>query len=186
MSLRLLTVALVATLALAGCSGGGTDGEPQDWEFGDAAEPGATDAPPEPPAIQAPTGTPVDPAQFPDAYTGHAFVTPTGNIICWIDDAADQWGCLIKQRTYAEPAGAEDCLQAFGSGFSSVQGRALMPLCRGGVITAAETGGGVVLPYGQAITVGDVTCGSEEAGVTCLDQSSGHGLFLSRAAYAVS
>ena len=54
MSLRLLTVALVATLALAGCSGGGTDGEPQDWEFGDAAEPGATDAPPEPPAIQAP------------------------------------------------------------------------------------------------------------------------------------
>lgn len=186
MSLRLLTVALVATLALAGCSQGGSGGEPEEWEFGDPAESGPTEAPPEPATIEAPTGDPADPAQFPDAYTGHAFVTPTGNIVCWIDDVADQWGCLAKERTYAEPAGDEDCLQAFGKGFSSVQGSALMPLCRGGVITAAETGGGVVLPYGQAITVGDVTCGSEESGVTCLDQSSGHGLFLSRAAYAIS
>lgn len=186
MSLRLLTMAFVATLALTGCSRGDAGEEPGDWRFGDAAQQGSTEPPPEPPVIEAPTGTPADPAQFPDAYTGHAFTTPTGNIICWIDDAADQWGCLIKQRTYAEPAGAEDCRQAFGNGFSSVQGSALMPLCRGGVITAAETGGGAVLPYGQAITVGDVTCGSEEDGVTCLDQSSGHGLFLSRAAYAVS
>lgn len=186
MSLRLPTVALVATLALAGCSDGGPEGESDDWRFGDSAGGGSTAAPLQPPTIEAPTGTPVDPAQFPDAYTGHAFATPTGNIICWIDDAADQWGCLIKQRTYAEPAGAEDCLQSFGNGFSSVQGSALMPLCRGGVIAAAETGGGAVLPYGQAITVGDVTCGSEEDGVTCLDASSGHGLFLSRAAYAVS
>lgn len=184
MSPRLLAVALAAMLALAGCSGAGADGEPTEWEFGGAEQ--AADTPPAPPAVEPPTGSPADPAQFPDAYTGHAFVTPTGNIVCWIDDAADQWGCLIKERTYVEPAGAEDCLQAFGNGFSSVQGSALMPLCRGGVITAAETGGGAVLPYGQAITVGDVTCGSEEAGVTCLDQSSGHGLFLSRAAYAVS
>lgn len=186
MSLRLLAVALLATLALAGCSRGGSDEEPQDWEFGDPTGSGTSDVAPEPPAIAPPSGTPVDPAQFPDAYTGHAFVTPTGNIVCWIDDAADQWGCLVKERTYAEPAGAEDCLQSFGQGFSSVQGSALMPLCRGGVITAAETGGGAVLPYGQAITVGDVTCGSDESGVTCLDQASGHGLFLSRAAYAVS
>lgn len=185
MSLRLLAVALVATLALTACSGGGS-GQGPDWPFGDATEARSTQAPPEPPVIEAPSGTPVDPGQFLDAYTGHAFVTPTGNIVCWVDDAADQWGCLIKERTYAEPAGAEKCLQDFGNGFSSVQGGALMPLCRGGVITAAETGGGAVLPYGQALTVGDVTCGSEEDGVTCLDQSSGHGLFLSRAAYAVS
>ncbi|MEG9225895.1 hypothetical protein [Aeromicrobium sp. Sec7.5] len=186
MRLRLLTVVLVATVALMGCSGAGTAEEPQEGPSGDTAEPESPEPSPEPLGIEAPAGTPVDPAQFPDAYTGHAFLTPTGNIICWIDDAADQWGCLVKERTYAEPAGAEDCLKSFGGGFSSVQGSALMPLCRGGVIAAAETGGGVVLPYGQAITVGDVTCGSEEAGVTCLDQGSGHGLFLSRAAYVVS
>ncbi len=185
MILRLLAVTLLTTLALTACSDGGQDGEPRPASPS-ATEPGSGEPSPTPPVIEAPTGAPADPAQFPDAYSGHAFVTPTGNIVCWIDDAADQWGCLIKDRTYAEPAGGESCLQDFGRGFVSVQGSAPTPLCRGGVISAAETGGGVVLPYGQAITVGEVICGSERDGVTCLDQASGHGLFLSRAAYAVS
>jgi hypothetical protein len=204
-TLRLLAVTIGLCLALAACAEGSDDTE----EPG-ASPPSAGASPPSagasPPSAGAspvdpdtgtgggpdgstvprPEGTPVDPDVYTDRVAGHAFATPTGNIVCFIDAQAATWGCLIAQHTYAEPAGAESCPAAFGHGFSSVQGGTPEPLCRGDVLAAAEDGSGAILPYDQTLTVGSVTCQSATTGVTCVDQRSGHGLFLSRARYAVT
>ncbi|WP_229054086.1 hypothetical protein [Aeromicrobium sp. Leaf350] len=196
MSLRLLAVASLLGLALAACGGGSTDGEPEggssgdDWGFDSAADDGSEDGSDGPgtdgSTAEQPTGTPADPANYTDSYSGHAFATPTGNIICYVNVAADQWGCVIGERTYTEPAGAEDCFASFGKGFVSVQGGPLQPQCRGGVLAEAENGAGAILPYGSTLTVGSVTCLSEQTGVTCVDQRSGHSLFISKAKYEIS
>ncbi|GAA1730771.1 DUF6636 domain-containing protein [Aeromicrobium alkaliterrae] len=191
MSLRLLATVVVLTTVLAACNGG-SDEEPDGSSAGDrgsesSAAPAEDEAgEPEGTGVEEPTGTPVDPAGFTDALAEHAFTSPTGNIVCYVNVTADQWGCVIGERSYTEPPGADDCFASFGKGFVSVQGGPLQPQCRGGVLAAAESGGGPTLAYGSTLTVGAVTCMSQQTGVTCVDERSGHGLFISKAAYALS
>ncbi len=44
----------------------------------------------------------------------------------------------------------------------------------------AFNAGSKVLPYGQRITVGGVTCTSRQTGVTCIDQQTGFGFTAAR------
>ncbi|MFT4298215.1 MAG: hypothetical protein QM597_01040 [Aeromicrobium sp.] len=191
MNRRRLLAVIALTAVLAACEGGGD--QPDDsasadstasWDWADSDHQDGTG--PDGSTVPEPEGTPADPDIYTDSYAGHAFATPTGNIVCFIDSEQDSWGCIIKQRTYTEPPGDEQCFTEFGNGFSSVQGGTPQVLCRGGVIAEAESGEGPILPYGSTLTVGSVTCLSEKNGVTCVDQRSGHSLFISKARYEIT
>ncbi len=189
--IRRLVVVIGLCAVLTACSGS-DDKPPSGSEHWNSDGAGSTedDVPtspaPDGSSVPVPAGPPMEPGQYTDSYAGHAFATPTGNIVCFIDTAKDQWGCMIANHTYAEPAGGETCAAQFGNGFMSVQGGTPAPLCRGGVLAEAEDGTGAILPYGNTLTVGSVTCLSEKRGVTCVDQRSGHSLFISKARYEIT
>jgi len=114
------------------------------------------------------------------------FQTPSGNIVCsgGVDsgDISDVV-CEIIQRNgptaLPRPAG---CTTAWGHHFSmSARGQVQMS-CGG-----PSVGGGrglEVAPYGITGRWGDISCRSEQTGLTCTN-ADGHGFFLSRARQSV-
>jgi hypothetical protein len=113
----------------------------------------------------------------------YEFQSPSGNIHCGVaigNKGIANAVCTIQQASYAgqlcqvpglnipqfqvaqvgRPADMEGCTEASG-------GWATLP----------------TLDYGQTRSAGAITCGSEPAGVTCTDTSTGHHFFVSADSY---
>ncbi|WP_460437069.1 DUF6636 domain-containing protein [Angustibacter speluncae] len=114
-----------------------------------------------------------------------AFVTPSGNIGCALyrddEQAPATASCGIAQADWPGVPDPGDCeLEWVATDVAlGPDGAVTEGACRGDVSfdPSAE-----VLPYGEAVAVGDLECRSAETGVTCEHLPSGHGFTLARAA----
>jgi hypothetical protein len=87
--------------------------------------------------------------------------------------------CDIKQRDWNPPPRPATCQLDFGQGLQIGGGRASL-VCAGDTTLNPSA---PTLAYGQSSRRGPFLCRSASAGVTCTNQSSGHGFFLSRQRY---
>ena len=107
------------------------------------------------------------------------FKTPSGNIGCYV--TAELARCDIEQRAFSATPKPADCEGDWGSGAVSVE--ATRP---GNFVCASDTvrdPNAPVLGYGQRTRQASFVCDSAEVGVTCTNEATGHGFFLSRERY---
>ena len=107
-----------------------------------------------------------------------AFVTPTGNIECFIDKVSVR--CDIAEREWEPPKAPPDCELDYGQGLTLSAGGAAALVCAGDTVLGSS---GQELAYGQSISAGLLRCDSSESGVTCRDVETGRGFTLSRESY---
>ena len=144
---------------------------------------------PAPAPVSAPTGTsppteepesnpepssPADPAE----NEGLAeFVLPSGNIWCTMTDTSAT--CTIGTFSYALPEA--ECAGVTGPVLTlSAEEPPSMPCV---VAAPPRPEGAAVLEYGQASTIGEMTCHSSRNGATCRHDPSGAGFSVARAGY---
>ena len=134
-------------------------------------------------------------------WEGVHFVSPTKNEGCAIlgPEAASPgiWGCALAAQDWAFPQTdpADYCYGAqvpCGYGIEVTGDDEPHPRRRGdsgfpAAVTIFSTTGDPAqiqtLDYGHSVSYGDVTCVSQESGITCSDSASGHGFTVSKAAY---
>ncbi len=110
----------------------------------------------------------------------HNFQTPSGNIVCTIDNTSA--ACDISDFIY-EPPPPPECGKhiAWGSRFVLAPGNPGAIECHGDTLRVP---GEPTLNYGQTISAGTITCDAQPSGVKCTDTSSGHYFQVSREAYS--
>lgn len=187
---RRLGAALFATsaaLLLTSCVGGTAA------DVGETPPPIAESSTPAPPSsepvVDPATPVAVDPASFTarELGPGVVFVSPSGNLRCGITTFADGplWGCRIDEKDWEFPSDdpADYCYDAqvpCGWGVEALGTGETHPRKRGDIAFESEIRADTpVLEYGTSITLADVTCVSEERGITCNHATSGHGFTLS-------
>jgi hypothetical protein len=112
-----------------------------------------------------------------------SFRSPTGNIGCYI--ATGQFAearCDLRQYTPSFPRRPASCDLDYGMAFVIGPGDG-----RGQVACVGDTAldpGAVVLGYGQQISLGGLTCWSDESGMTCTN-AAGHGFKVARRGQSV-
>ncbi len=137
------------------------------------------------------------------------FVTPTGNIACSVTSGSAV--CQVSDKSFSiDPghlstenlpgcdAGNADAIRLVtGQGAWTCVPEALTGQAAVGTGgwwvedvggTTLDLGGATlaVLPYGSSLTVGQVTCSSAEAGVTCASPALGEQFFVARTSYSYS
>lgn len=109
-----------------------------------------------------------------------AFVSPTGNIGCFIDKTTVR--CDIAERDWEPPKPPAGCELDYGQGITLNAGGAAELVCAGDTVLGS---GGQELAYGQSISAGLLRCESSERGMTCRDIETGRGFTLSRESYEI-
>lgn len=108
-----------------------------------------------------------------------AFQSPTGNIHCaiysWAGGAEARCDLQELTQTYRQrPAG---CDLDWGSSFYVGARGAAGLTCHGDTVIDRRN---PVLPYGQAVSLGGISCVSAQTGMTCTN-AAGHGFSVARA-----
>jgi len=105
------------------------------------------------------------------------FRSPSGNIACMItNDGYIEARCDLREFTpsFRRPS---DCEQDWGHAFAVGPTGPGMPLCAGDTVAMP---GAAVLNYGGSVSLGGLTCASEQSGMTCVN-GQGHGFSVARA-----
>ena len=101
-----------------------------------------------------------------------SFQTPSGNITCWVAEISVS--CVVNNHTYAPPPGDCALAQNFDwRDFVLLQGKSPELRCSSQFDLPSDMTP-MTLDYGQTYSYGVMTCGSEPAGITCTDNSTGH------------
>ena len=131
-----------------------------------------------------------------------AFITPSAQIVCLINSSGVRCDYFAEDKTWRAPEPA-NCDNDYGS--SVHLDRAAVTACVGDSIVgtaALDSGYGswrkqgdpevrwdgytlVALPDGAEIVLGIFRCDSATAAVTCQNDETGHGFFMSRESYRV-
>lgn len=123
------------------------------------------------------------PADPQDATAIAAFALPSGNIHCEMTETTAS--CTILSFSYERPAAPEGCTGTAGNVLlvSAETEEVSFPCLEG---EPAAAGADVpVLEYGEASTVGDMTCQSSRNGASCRHNPSGAGFSVARAGYTI-
>jgi hypothetical protein len=107
------------------------------------------------------------------------FRSPTGNISCGLysDGAESSVRCDMASLVPSYTAPPPDCEFDWGSSFAvSKTGKGVLAC----VSDPAASPDAVVLPYGEAISFGGISCVSAKTGMTCTN-AEGHGFSISKA-----
>lgn len=134
-----------------------------------------------------------------------AFISPSGNLVCWLDEVGAECTALI--RNWPMAPSMPDCTRAkqpntasfrvsewayvgctrFVTGNTAIIGSSHpVPQWydpnRDSIVAAADGSGwkGYALAYGQTVRSGVSECSVAETGVSCRDTASGHGFTLSK------
>jgi hypothetical protein len=155
------------------------------------AAPAASVAPAAPPTVTvtaapapAPVTTVIAPAPVttviaqPDGPAG--FRSPSGNINCTLSTSGgeNEARCEVVEHTWTVPP-PPNCHLDSGDRFGMRQGGPAVVGCYGQEFPPAQQ----TLGYGQALSLGTLTCLSEYTGMTCTDSSTGHYFRVSRDTY---
>jgi hypothetical protein len=133
------------------------------------------------------TVTPHAPAPTTVVVVGNAstgpFQSPSGNIRCamFAYDGQNSVRCDIADYGWTAPPRSPNCQLDWGSRFKLEQGGAAVFDCYAQELPAVDH----TLGYGEAQTVGAITCVSQPSGMTCADGSTGHYFRVSRETYEV-
>lgn len=140
------------------------------------------------PSVPVPTDTAAPPAEGtgepppapapPPPPPQTLFASPSGNIWCSISEAGAR--CDIAEKTWDPGAQPAACTAPVWGPGVLVDGNGPQIVCADASIVG---GGGGTLAYGRSVTVGDYACASSEAGMRCVQNSTGRGFSLSRRAY---
>lgn len=107
------------------------------------------------------------------------FQSPTGNIHCLMDaeGAFAYVRCDLRELVPSHTRAPADCDLDWGSAFAvEDQGKGYLAY----VGDTVQDRRNPVLPYGEAISWGGISCVSARTGVTCTD-ADGHGFSVARA-----
>lgn len=107
-----------------------------------------------------------------------AFQSPSKNIGCVATDGYAR--CDIRDRQWQPPAKPAGCEVDYGQGLLISAGEPAGFVCAGDTALDSDA---PVLAYGAATKRGLVRCESAQAGITCRDEESGRGFFISRESY---
>lgn len=118
------------------------------------------------------------PAEPEESQALPAFVLPSGNIWCTMDETTAT--CTIVEFSFDTPALPEGCTGAVGNVLTVTAGEGARFECMAAAATPAPEGT-PVLDYGGGSTVGEMTCLSSRNGVFCRHNPSGAGFSLARA-----
>ena len=116
-----------------------------------------------------------------DNQTLTEFVLPSGNIWCSMTETSAT--CTIGQFSYAAPTPTAACTGTVGSVFSVTAAEGATLPCVDAVPPRPE--GATVLEYGQASTIGEMTCLSSRNGATCRHNPTGAGFSVAKAGYTI-
>ena len=122
------------------------------------------------------------PASPTDAATLTSFMLPSGNIWCSMTETTAT--CTILQYTFTPPAVPDGCDGTVGNVLEVTAGEKAGLACVVGAPQSAPAGT-VTLEYGQASTVGEMTCHSSTNGATCRHNPSGAGFSVARGGYTL-
>ena len=109
------------------------------------------------------------------------FVLPSGNIWCAMTETSAT--CTIGSFSYAAPEKPAECTGAVGQVFSVTAAEGATLPCVDAAPPRPE--GATVLEYGQASTIGEMTCLSSQNGATCRHNPTGAGFSVARAGYTI-
>lgn len=165
----ILVLTFLVLLVMNVLDGGG--GTPAATGGGGTQSESATTAPETTPEATAPT-LPTDNQAL------ETFVLPSGNIWCSMTQTSAT--CTIKQFSFAPPTPPPGCTGTVGPVFTVTADGAGQP-CVPEVPSRPDDA--PVLEYGQASTIGDVTCYSSRNGATCRHNPTGQGFSVARAGY---
>ncbi|MCV2396243.1 hypothetical protein OEB99_18185 [Actinotalea sp. M2MS4P-6] len=146
--------------------------------FSGSGEPAASETT----STAAPETTPDEsvPAEPTDASEIHTFVLPSGNIWCEMTDTSAT--CTILSFTFTPPDVPAGCDGTVGNVLTVTAGQEPEMACVVGDPPAVPDGA-PTLEYGQASTVGEMTCHSSTNGATCRHNPTGSGFSVARAGY---
>ncbi|MCA2215169.1 DUF6636 domain-containing protein [Jidongwangia harbinensis] len=164
---------LTAALVLTACDNPGDDADPGPTAGG-AAQPAATVGLGDRGSGPSSAGTTTR-----EITATFQFTTPSKNIGCLV--AADTARCDIVQKAWKAPPKPADCTLDYGKGLSVGPDQKAAEVCAGDTVLGSKE----ILPYGQAVRVGEFVCESESSGVRCRNLKSEHGFTISRDAYTV-
>lgn len=114
---------------------------------------------------------------FADDYI--AFQSPTGNIHCGLYRGAQLASvrCDLRELTPSYTRAPADCEFDWGASFAvDDRGKGYLAC----VSDAVADPGNPVLPYGEAISLGGISCVSAKTGMTCTN-AEGHGFTVAKA-----
>lgn len=110
----------------------------------------------------------------------HGFQSPTGNIHCGLyvaDDGAGSVRCDLIELTQSYTRRPEGCEFDWGSSFGvDATGKGYLAC----VSDAVADPGNPVLGYGEALSLGGISCVSAKTGMTCTN-ADGHGFSVAKA-----
>lgn len=112
-----------------------------------------------------------------DDYIG--FQSPTGNIQCGLyrGDQGASVRCDLMQLTPSYTKQPQDCEFDWGSSFAVDDKGKGYVACVSDAVGDPANG---VLPYGEAVSLGGISCVSAKTGMTCTN-GEGHGFTISKA-----
>lgn len=114
---------------------------------------------------------------FADDFIG--FQSPTGNIHCamYIYDGSAEARCDLREYTPSFTRPPAGCDLDWGMSFAvGARGKGVLA-CVGDTV---QDPANAVLPYGEAVSLGGISCVSSRAGVTCTN-GEGHGFSVAKA-----
>jgi len=161
----ILVLTFLALLVMIGPGAGGTAASPS----GEASS-AAPETTPEASAPASPT----------DAETLTSFVLPSKNIWCAMTETTAT--CTILQYTFTPPEVPEGCDGTVGNVLQMTAGDKPSLGCVSGEPQRAPADT-TTLDYGQASTVGEMTCHSSTNGATCRHNPTGSGFSVARGGY---
>lgn len=112
-----------------------------------------------------------------DEYFG--FRSPTGNIHCamYTFDGRAEARCDLRSYTPSYTRRPAGCEQDWGMAFGVAASGKGELLCVGDTV---QDPGNPVLPYGEAVSLGGISCVSSKTGMTCTN-AEGHGFSVAKA-----
>jgi hypothetical protein len=168
-AILVVTFFVLLVMHLVNSSGGGPDEPPAMATTPSASASTVPETTPEASAPSIPT----------DNQALAEFVLPSGNIWCSMTETSAT--CVIGQYSFAAPTPPPGCTGTVGPVFTvTADGGADQP-CVAEV--PARPDDAPVLEYGQASTIGEVTCHSSRNGATCRHNPTGEGFSVARAGY---
>ena len=177
-------------LALAGCVGTAPpDSIPSTPTSTGSPTPISSPSAPIEPASWAPSGTPVDGADYAHPDGGVAFASPSGNIQCGYTQyrEIEYWWCVLGEFTVDLPPDPEGACTGTSADGTTIRpnGLSMDPHdpAAAAVSMCAGASEGRTLPYGSSLSYLDMGCDSTEDGMTCRSLVSGRGFRLSRSDY---
>jgi hypothetical protein len=168
-----LGVAITLAAALAACSATRDEPDPQPTAAPTATNAALGDAPrSSPPSSSLPSSLPSPPTASPQIVTEANFVSPSGNIGCYLTSSSAR--CDIVRKNWEPPPAPADCDLDWGSGVSVFEAEEATFTCAGDTVLGAKD----KLAYGESLRAGDFTCSSDSKAMRCENTQSGHGFTL--------